>query len=60
MILDLGVESPYLGMAYPDEAFEKRVVEEELPRAGLGQGDVPTLRDRLEHSMPNICLVTMQ
>ena len=41
--LDLGVESPYLGTAYADEAFGKRVVEEEeqqqqLPRAVLGQG----------------------
>ena len=41
--LDLGVESPYLGTAYADEAFGKRVVEEEeqqqqLPRAVLGHG----------------------
>jgi hypothetical protein len=36
--LDLGVESPYLGTAYANEAFGKRVVEEELPRAVLGQG----------------------
>ena len=36
--LDLGVESPYLGTAYADEAFGKRIVEEEVPPAGLGQG----------------------
>lgn len=39
--LDLGVESPYLGTAYADEAFGKRIVEEEeeqLPWAGLRKG----------------------
>ena len=44
VILDLGVESLYLGIAYADDPFEKRVVEE-LLRAGLGRGDIPILQD---------------